>query len=247
MGDALQAPPLNAALQDAGRAPGTDAAGLRRLAERKVDRIVANPPWVKLSDIQDKDRKRAMERLGQRLGLQAGGKQAPHLDVASCFVLRTRNLYAAAPEQDPAAWLVKKSALQSGHWASFRRRHAATLAQSVDLEALQPFGGGDATRCCLLLEHRPMRRAPKHARLLARRVGRLPKAQDALAVAQSCFELAKAPDPLPQAPSPYRAANIRQGATITPRCWWSFPQGHREPRGGRLWRPSHPCTSPGRA
>ena len=32
----------------------------------------------------------------------------------------------------------------------FRKAHEAMLAQSLDLEKLQPFGGGDARRCCLL-------------------------------------------------------------------------------------------------
>lgn len=44
------------------------------LAERKVDRIVANPPWVKLSDIQERKRKRAMEAFGAKLHLQERGK-----------------------------------------------------------------------------------------------------------------------------------------------------------------------------
>ena len=40
-------------------------AGPHLLSEQKVDRIVANPPWVKLSDIQHEPRKRAMERFGE--------------------------------------------------------------------------------------------------------------------------------------------------------------------------------------
>lgn len=123
------------------------------LSDRKVDRIVANPPWVALSGIQEPERKRSMERLAQRMGLQAGGKQAPNLDIATFFVLRSRELYLNAPDSDPAIWLVKKSALRAGHWERFRTKHGKTLAQSVDLETLQPFGGGDARRCCLLMEH----------------------------------------------------------------------------------------------
>ena len=190
-------------------------AGPHLLAERKIDRVVANPPWVRLSDIQVEERKRAMEGLGLELGLQAGGKQAPHLDIASYFVLRTRELYAADPDRNPASWLVKKSAIRSGQWARFRNKHAGTLAQSVDLEALNPFDGGDATRCCLLMEHRPMRDAPGGS-LSARRIGRRPSTHEVLTSARGKFELVEAPEPVPQAPSPYYKVNIKQGATIVP-------------------------------
>ena len=191
-------------------------AGPHLLAKRKVNRIVANPPWVRLADIQVRDRKRTMEEFGRELGLWAGGTQAPHLDIASYFVLRTRQLYTAAPVRDPAAWLVKKSAIQSGQWAPFRAIHGETLAQSVDLEELNPFNGGDATRCCLLMEHRPMR-GTSCSRMKARRTSPTrPSTHDALDAARGMFEFVEAPYPLPQAPSDYDAKNIKQGATIVP-------------------------------
>ena len=145
----------------------TNIAAPYLLSERKVDRIVANPPWVKLSDIQEVERKRAMEAFGKTMGLQAGGQQSPHLDIAAFFVLRARELYLNDREADPAVWLVKKSALRAGNWSRFREKHKDMLAQSVDLEPLQPFGGGDARRCCLLMENRPLRSAPCAARLEA--------------------------------------------------------------------------------
>ena len=133
-------------------------AGPHLLSEQKVDRIVANPPWVKLSEIQHVPRKRAMEQFGKNLGIYQGGKQAPHTDIAAFFIRRARELYLENPGSNPAIWLVKKSSLRAGQWAAFRELHHNTLAQSVDLEDLQPFEAGDATRCCLLLEHRPMAR-----------------------------------------------------------------------------------------
>ena len=95
---------------------------------------------------------RALEGLDTALGLQAGGIQAQHLDIASFFVLRTRALYAAGPEI-PGFVVGKRSAIRYGKWVSFRHKHSV-LDQSVDLEDLSSFQGGDATRCCLLLEHR---------------------------------------------------------------------------------------------
>ena len=191
-------------------------AGPFLLAKRKIDRIVANPPWVKLSDIQVVDRKRAMEELGRSLGLQAGGKQAPHLDIASYFVLRTRKLYTAKPDRNPASWLVKKSAIRSGQWARFRSVHGSTLTQSVDLQDLNPFDGGDATRCCLLMEHRPMRGASA-TRIRARRTTRRKlETHESLVTARRKFEFVESPDPIPQRASDYQGTSIRQGATLLP-------------------------------
>ena len=169
-------------------------AGPHLLAQRKIDRIVANPPWVRLSDIQVEERKRAMEEFGKRLGLQAGGKLAPHLDIASFFILTTRALYAANPGSDPGSWLVKKSALRSGQWALFRRIHGPTLAQSVDLQDLNPFHGGDATRCCLLMEHRATR-GILNPRLQARRTTKRNVAtHESLNTARASLNLSRHPN-----------------------------------------------------
>ena len=208
------------------------------LAERKVNRIVANPPWVKLAHIQEPARKRAMERLGQRLGLQAGGKQSPHLDIATFFVLRARELYLNTPETDPAIWLVKKSALSAGNWELFRKKHGTTLAQSVDLERLQPFGGGDARRCCLLMEHlrlvarlteapqskaylkvpEDVKRVEARLRSLPGGLGypRKPKPQELWPTVEPRLRFATVADPLPQARSDYGPADFKQGATVVP-------------------------------
>lgn len=191
-------------------------AGPHLLATRKVDRIVANPPWVKLADIQVEGRKRTMEQIGRDLHLQAGGIQAPHLDIASYFVLAARQLYVADRDSNPGCWLLKRSAIQSGQWAPFRQAHGKTLAQSVDLELLNPFNGGDATRCCLLMEHRPMR-GTSSPRMKARRTSRRrPSTHDALNTARAMFEFIEVPEPLPQAPSDYDVGTIKQGATIVP-------------------------------
>lgn len=208
------------------------------LSERKVDRIVANPPWVALSGIQESERKRSMERLAKSMGLQAGGKQAPNLDIATFFVLRSRELYLNAPETDPAVWLVKKSALRAGHWERFRKKHGKTLAQTVDLEPLQPFGGGDARRCCLLMEHRRLderlppvtpltadQRTSADTPRLEARLGSLSNGQEQPKKPQSVEHWAAvrdrvhfraAPAPLPQARSDYGTEAFRLGATVRP-------------------------------
>ena len=191
-------------------------AGPHLLAERKVDRIVANPPWVTLSDIQVRDRKTAMERLGAHMDLQGGGKQAPHLDIAQFFVLRARHLYSIDPSTDAAAWLVKASALRAGHWSLFRDKHKSALSQAVDLIDLQPFGGGDARRSCVLLEHCKLPRV-RWRRAVAKRRGQdRPSHEASLPEARQMLAFASAPKPLAQGRSAY-VDRFRNGATIFPR------------------------------
>lgn len=68
--------------------------GPHRLARSKVDRIVANSPWVKMADIQAEKRKRDLQALAQRkdMDLWTGGKQAPHFDIGQLFIKRARQL-----------------------------------------------------------------------------------------------------------------------------------------------------------
>ena len=202
-------------------------AGPHLLSEQKVDRIVANPPWVKLSEIQHVPRKRAMEQFGQNLGIYQGGKQAPHTDIAAFFIRRARELYLESPGSDPAIWLVKKSSLRAGQWAAFRELHHDTLAQSVDLEDLQPFGSGDATRCCLLLEHRPMARTAAPALRATmpvdettKRPAARPQPDETLETALKRIRFMPTPKQPVQRPSAYFTetgeAEFQQGATIVP-------------------------------
>ena len=196
-------------------------AGPYRLSQCKVDRIVANPPWVKMADIQAQARKREMEDFAATLDLWTGGKQAPHFDIAQLFLRRCRELYLSDPSSDPAAWLVKASALKGGNWAKFREWHESVLTQSVDLVALQPFGGGDARRCCLLFERRQSSLGSSAALKARVALGRKrPKPHDTLRDASGQIQFTKAPRRLPQAASAYvdDRGNVpfRQGATLVP-------------------------------
>ena len=130
-----------------------------RLSERKVNRIVANPPWVKMAEIQVDERKSVLEAFSKQIGLWDGGKQAPHHDIAQLFVKRGRELYLADTKHDPAAWIVKRTAIQGGHWQSFREWHKKIGKQIIDLEHVKPFGGGDARKSCVLMDNRACKRA----------------------------------------------------------------------------------------
>ena len=187
------------------------------LAERKVNRIVANPPWVSMAGIQAQGRKRALEEFAKRLDLWTGGKNAPHFDIAQLFVKHCRDLYLAN-DNDPAGWLVKLAALKSGGWQKFREAHSHVLSQSLDLEKIQPFGGGDARRCCVLFERRPSRLHRDHVpRLMARGGVDKPTPEMPLREALPRLGIGEAPATFSREPSEYSASVFRQGATIVPK------------------------------
>ena len=196
-----------------------------RLSDQKVDRIVANPPWVSMADIQAEVRKRDLEQFADRdLDLWTGGRSAPHFDIAQLFIKRARQLYLASPDRDPAAWIVKKSALRAESWAKFREWHEPVLAQSLDLEAVRPFGGGDARRCCVLFERR--RSASLAADSAARALrghcpDRRPEAHTSPDRARELLVFEDSPASLPREPSGYVNKKLRtpfrQGASVSPR------------------------------
>ena len=200
--------------------------GPDRLRRRRVDRIVANPPWVQMSTIRDTDRKNVLRALAQSetMAVWPGGRYASSFDMAQLFVLRCRADYLHDPVHDPAGWLVKISALTAGHWERFRVRHEATISghggaiQKVDLSTLKPFKGGDANRCCLLLENAAL--DPEADDLVAARPNRLPGMHEDLQRVRPLLQFDRQEPLLPQAPSAYVDARgkplFRTGASVTP-------------------------------
>ena len=199
----------------------TNITGPEQLKRRKIDRIVANPPWVKMAAIQVPERKRALEALAGKnpaqpqLNLWTGGIQAPHFDIAQLFVTRSRQLYLADPDRDPAAWVVKASALRAGNWEKFRQRHDNILAQSLDLSDVQVFGGGDARRSCILYDSRPSG-LPQDAPVLKascpdQRPGPASTSEEAAVLLRWHAEAQ-----FPRAPSDYEPREWKNGATIFP-------------------------------
>ena len=203
--------------------------GPYRLSEKKVNRIVANPPWVKMADIQVPRRKRALEAFaaGDTMDLWSGQKQAPHLDIAQLFIKQCRQLYLANPNADPAAWLVKKSALRGGNWEKFREWHRDVCVQSLDLEKLMPFGGGDARRSCVLFERRHSTLDPHNAtELVADKQDKIPAPTHRLSQVRDQLIFRPAPAQVPKGISGYVDGSgeplSRQGATITPKVLTVF-------------------------
>ena len=201
----------------------SNAAGPYRLAQKKINRIVANPPWVAMKDIQNETRKRALENFAQhKLNLWTGGKQAPHFDIAQLFVKRVRQLYLKNEIQDPAIWIVKKSALRAGNWDKFREWHQPYLAQSLDMEEVRVFGSGDARRCCVLLEIRRSKVlfSYKSSRVIGRCSEDRPDSGMNLDEAKKLLSFDEMEVKPPNLPSQYLDRGgkplFRQGATITP-------------------------------
>ena len=187
------------------------------LSQRKVDRIVANPPWVTMAEIQVTQRKVVLKKLAEDLDLWDGGKQAPHHDIAQLFVKRCRQQYLANPDTDPAAWLVKKAALIGGHWEKFREWHQKVRRQVLDLQKVRPFGGGDARRCIAFLENRTCSRIVKETgRILTVEPVMQLRPEMQIQEAMSSLEFAPAPKQKPQAASAYCDAGFRQGASLVP-------------------------------
>ena len=93
----------------------------RLLAERKVDRIVANPPWVRVNELQVAARKDSFEALAKALNIWVGGKRATALDIGAVFVLQCSKNYLAEVDSR-ATWVLNDASRYSGSWKKFREQ-----------------------------------------------------------------------------------------------------------------------------
>ena len=64
------------------------------IAEEKVDRIIGNPPWLTYGQSADIIREELRGMSEKRYQIWAGGKLAPHQDIATLFYTRCAELYA---------------------------------------------------------------------------------------------------------------------------------------------------------
>lgn len=198
--------------------------GSDRLRHRKVNRLIANPPWVQRSDIQLEERKNALRDLAKDENLWDGGVNAPNYDIAQLFIIRCRKDFLQDPKNDPAIWIVKRSAIGGSNWQKFREKHKEILKdriQLVDLDSLNPFDGGDARRCCLILENTNLHKYDQNQlQALSLPRGRKLASHEKLHQIDNLLKFETVPELLPQAPSAYRDGRgnpyFRNGATINP-------------------------------
>ncbi len=183
------------------------------LAERKVNRILANPPWVRASNIQVESRKREVESMAKKLDLWVGGKHATGFDIAALFIHRCRNLYLDE-QTGRAAWITNNAAIKGGNWEGFRKRHGKFLTRIIDYGELkeQPFKGA---KSCALIEDNPSTPKTKLCRLVNER-GRISRHQRWVEICDVTY-LDPVPEPIPKAESKY-IGKFKNGATIFPHC-----------------------------
>ncbi len=105
------------------------------IAEEKVDRIIGNPPWLTYGQSADIIREELRGMSEQRYQIWAGGKLAPHQDIATLFYTRCAELYA----KDGAVigMVLPHSALRSGQHLKWRggtyRRKGGRNAPAIGL------------------------------------------------------------------------------------------------------------------
>ena len=88
------------------------------IAEEKVDRIIGNPPWLTYGRSADIVRQELRDMSEKRYQIWAGGKLAPHQDIATLFYTRCAELYAR-----PGATIgmvMPHSALRAGQHLKWR-------------------------------------------------------------------------------------------------------------------------------
>ena len=88
------------------------------IAEKKVDRIIGNPPWLTYGQSSDIIREELRGVSENRYQIWAGGKLAPHQDIATLFYTRCAELYA-----EPHAiigMVLPHSALRTGQHLKWR-------------------------------------------------------------------------------------------------------------------------------
>ena len=105
------------------------------IAEEKVDRIIGNPPWLTYGQSADIIREELRGMSEQRYQIWAGGKLAPHQDIATLFYTRCAELYARP--QAVIGMVLPHSALRTGQHLKWRsgtyRRKGGRNAPSIGL------------------------------------------------------------------------------------------------------------------
>ena len=105
------------------------------IAEEKVDRIIGNPPWLTYGQSADIIRQELRAMSEQRYQIWAGGKLAPHQDIATLFYTRCAELYSRPGTQ--IGMVMPHSALRAGQHLKWRsgnyKRKGGRNAPSIGL------------------------------------------------------------------------------------------------------------------
>ena len=93
-----------------------------RLSEKKVGRLIGNPPWITHKHWKN-DRQEKLKSLSQEVNVWHGGKYAPQNDLAALFTVRVIQLYLVGYERKKIGcfgFVLPGSALKSEAWKNFR-------------------------------------------------------------------------------------------------------------------------------
>lgn len=88
-----------------------------RLSGNKPTRLVGNPPWVVYRHMSP-ERQAEFKEHAQNHGVWAGGKLAPHNDLAALFAATSVKLYL--DEGNEFGFVLPYAALEARHWEPFR-------------------------------------------------------------------------------------------------------------------------------
>ena len=128
-----------------------------RLALAGCDRIITNPPWVRMNLFPEGPQKCKMTALAGHLSLWGSGNTNSAFNVAAIFVRRCLDLYLKSNGRSNArgAWILPSGAVSSDTWHETRLamgRHSTAFWDLSNLKR-RPFPG--ATSCVWLLDHPP--------------------------------------------------------------------------------------------
>ena len=180
-----------------------------RLAQTKVDRIVANPPWVIMSKIQEKERKENLESLIEGEGLWPSGiGKRGSFDIAALFLRLCPRRYFYKG-RGKSGWITGAGALSGGNWDAYNATRPPTLTVDLSRVKKAPFTGA---KSCVHYFGNGVKAGTKEMRALRRKPI---KQRDDWPLAKSKTEIYDVVYP-PVAPSKYLLHTIsRSGETKT--------------------------------
>ena len=185
------------------------------LAERKIDRILANPPWVVLKHIQVPERREELEQLSRSLGLYV---RRGLFDIAGLFLKRCRqNYFVNGNQSGMAAWVLNRAALTASNWEKVRADQLDCNAEFYDFSQVKnaPFSGAAA---CAWIQGK---KSPNGA---ARFILKNRDPQERIGVSDDWAETAKAKTVLTTAPESLPA---KASAYLNPRGRALFQSGFK--------------------
>ena len=122
------------------------------LTHDRVSRIVSNPPWVVLNNIQVTRRKEEIINAAKDQNLWVGGRTATSFDMASLFVDKCISLYL--DKTGISGWVLPATSLKGDSWSRYRKHHRSNITQIWDLNTL-PFPE-QANTCVNIIQNKNM-------------------------------------------------------------------------------------------